>query len=722
VKNLATTVWSSKYLLTAALELQIIFNIVAYLDIPIVRQVLGFLYLTFVPGFLILRFLKLEKLNPAETTLFSVGLGIAFLMFMGLMINELLPIIGISEPLSTEVLIVILNVFVIASCLKQLLFMKENLVERGHMHFSLLDLSVILALISPTILSVIGTILMNTKANNSVLLLMLVTVPTLALLTVLLCEKLSFNIFPIAVLLIYIAILLATWLTTSYIHGYDSHFEFYSFKITEEAALWNPVKGFSEINKGDVMLSVTILPVIYSKLLNLDATWIFKVVYPLLASFVPLGLYQFYTTQTRKELAFLATFFFMSNAIEGLGSIKQWIAYIFYVLLFLILYSNKISPSKREILFTIFGAALVVSHYATSYIFLSLIGLIWGIFFFLKRNTRITLNLVLTFSILSFAWYIFTAQGAIFDIVAETTGHIYRNLTIDFFNLESRGATVLTGLGVLGPPTYIHLIGRMFFYLTVFLMIVGFVTLIMERKEMKTDSQFLKVIASLNMAILLMTIIVPNLATTFGMKRFYVITLVIMAPFCIFGGEKILTNLHRLKMPCPRKEYAAVILLVTVLIPFFLFQSGFVYEISKVESWVIPLSRFRMPPREVAERILFETEVFGAKWLSTYRDKSSIVYADYLSKSHVLTSYGLIYYYWMSDLSNATTIIDSESFVYLRRFNIIYGRWEGDYTNYYNTSDISNLLSMQNKIYSNGECHIYKGSNVTISAAQLKTE
>ncbi|NWF86634.1 DUF2206 domain-containing protein [Candidatus Bathyarchaeota archaeon] len=715
---MASTVWGSKHLLVAVLELQFMFNIVAYMDIPIVRQVLGFLYLTFVPGFLIMRFLKLEKLNSTETTLFSMGLSIAFLMFMGLTINELLPIIGVSKPLFTEVLITILNIFVITSCLKQLFSIKERYTDRGHMRFSFLDLSIILALICPTILSVIGTILMNTQANNTVLLLMLVTVPTLALLTVLLHEKLSFNIFPITILSIYIAILLATWLTTSYIHGYDSHFEFYSFKLTEEAALWNPVKGFSEINKGDVMLSVTILPVIYSELLNLDATWIFKVVYPLLASFVPLGLYQFYTTQTRKELAFLGTFFFMSNAIEGLGSIKQWIAYIFYVLLFLIFFTNNISPSKRGILFIIFGAALVVSHYATSYIFLSLIVLIWGIFFLLKKTTRITLSLILIFSLLSFAWYMFTAQGAIFDIVTQTADHIYRNLTTEFFNPESRGATVLTGLGVLGPPTYIHLIGRMFFYMTVFLMVVGFVTLLVKQNEMKTNHQFLRVIASLNMAILLMTIIVPNLAITFGMKRFYVITLVIMAPFCIFGGEKILANLHKLRIPHPRKEYTALILLLTVLIPFFLFQTGFVYEVTKVESWVIPLSRFRMPQREVAERILYETEVFGAKWLSTYRDRNSPIYADYLSKSHVLTSYGLIYYYWMKDLSNATPIIESEAFVYLRRLNIVYGKWEGDYTNYYNTSDISYLLDMQNKIYSNGECDIYKGSNITKNAAQ----
>lgn len=42
------------------------------LQIPIVRQLIGFIYLTFVPGIIILIILKLHKLGNIETLLYTV--------------------------------------------------------------------------------------------------------------------------------------------------------------------------------------------------------------------------------------------------------------------------------------------------------------------------------------------------------------------------------------------------------------------------------------------------------------------------------------------------------------------------------------------------------------------------------------------------------------------------------------------------------------------------
>ncbi|MDY6895329.1 MAG: hypothetical protein SVO01_07950, partial [Thermotogota bacterium] len=50
------------------------------LQIPILRELISFIYLTFVPGILILRILKLHNLGNIETILYSVGLSIATLM------------------------------------------------------------------------------------------------------------------------------------------------------------------------------------------------------------------------------------------------------------------------------------------------------------------------------------------------------------------------------------------------------------------------------------------------------------------------------------------------------------------------------------------------------------------------------------------------------------------------------------------------------------------
>lgn len=45
-------------------------------DITMLRQIVGFIYLTFIPGFLILRVLKLNRLGIIDTLLHSVGLSV----------------------------------------------------------------------------------------------------------------------------------------------------------------------------------------------------------------------------------------------------------------------------------------------------------------------------------------------------------------------------------------------------------------------------------------------------------------------------------------------------------------------------------------------------------------------------------------------------------------------------------------------------------------------
>jgi uncharacterized membrane protein len=70
-----------------------------FFDIPVARQVIGFLCLTFVPGYLIVRFLRL-KLGLLETVLFSLGLSIAFWMLSTFFTNLILPSLGIVAPLT----------------------------------------------------------------------------------------------------------------------------------------------------------------------------------------------------------------------------------------------------------------------------------------------------------------------------------------------------------------------------------------------------------------------------------------------------------------------------------------------------------------------------------------------------------------------------------------------------------------------------------------------
>lgn len=83
------------------------------LQIPILRQFVGFIYLTFIPGIIILRILKLHKLGNIETLLYSVGLSFATLMFTGFLMNMTCPLIGISKPISSMPLIITISAVVL---------------------------------------------------------------------------------------------------------------------------------------------------------------------------------------------------------------------------------------------------------------------------------------------------------------------------------------------------------------------------------------------------------------------------------------------------------------------------------------------------------------------------------------------------------------------------------------------------------------------------------
>ena len=70
------------------------------LDIPALRQGVGFIFLTFLPGILTLRILRIHNINTAESVVYSVGISVAFVMFTGVLVNFLLPVFGISKPIS----------------------------------------------------------------------------------------------------------------------------------------------------------------------------------------------------------------------------------------------------------------------------------------------------------------------------------------------------------------------------------------------------------------------------------------------------------------------------------------------------------------------------------------------------------------------------------------------------------------------------------------------
>jgi uncharacterized membrane protein len=484
--------------------------------------------------------------------------------------------------------------------------------------------------------------------------------------------------------------------------------EFFIFKNTQNSMYWestNPYIGNIRSGRTHSMLSITILPTILSNLLNIDSTSTFNILFPIIFSLVPLGLYQLWQKYMDKKYAFISVFLFMAQSTfytEMLKINRQMIAELFFVLLLLTILNKSIKQTSKIICFMLFSFSLITSHYGLAEIFLVFISLTVIYYVLVKKlSTNITMSNVIFFLVVMFFWYIYTSSSAVFDSTLSFGTYVLSQLG-DFFDLASRDPTILRGLGLENPPTFWNAISRAFAYATEFLIVVGFIGLIKKRVKVEYDKDYFT-FTSEAMAFLATLVLVPGLPNTMNITRFYHTLLFFLAPLCILGAE-VISNLIFNR----RRKFALIILLV-VLIPYFLFQTNFVYEVTGSESFSLPLSKYRNDAYTLRQKwgYIEEWEVFGAKWTSRNVDiQNTRIYADGASGS-LLVPYGMIFTDTTILLTNVTEI-GRPGIVYLHRLNVIEEIIVSNYI--WNRTEFS-ILNPLNKIYSNSGSEIYSKIN-----------
>jgi uncharacterized membrane protein len=713
--NIEVAELKSSDLLLTVIVLQSTVYITEFLNLQIARQAIGFLYFTFVPGYLILRLLRTDRFGRLATFMFSLGLSVAFLMVGGLAINALGSLIGMSGPLSLIPLSVVLNSLVLAFAI--CVYLRDS--EDHIIQVRDLGLSPSVGFfLGLPVLSIVGAMLMNTYQNNTIPLFMVALIAFLFAISFLSKRFLPSKLYPLALWTISISLLYQTSLISQYVWGTDIHNEYYVFKTTLNSMHWTPALVvpplFGRLNS---MLSITILPTIYSNLLSIDATWVFKILFPLIFSFVPIAFYQLWYKRTGANKAFAATFFLVSLNIfytELLGVERQMIGELFFVLLLVVVLSKEMKTLEREILFAVFSFALITSHYALAEIFIMLISFVWICLFLMKQRSRnVTLPMIAFFFCVMFLWYIYTSGSATFDNLVSYAGYVFSQLS-QFLNPASRGSMVLLGVGAGAASTIWNVFGRVVSYITEIFIVLGFIGLaaprLAKRKDFYLDvTAFLLV--SFTISLLGALIIVPGLANTLGITRFYQTLLLILAPLCILGGEFLIKLVARslalIKIVLKRrKEFIVSILLLLVLVPYFLFQTGFVYTLANIQNTSVSLDEYQMDPMTliVSWAVLNSYKVSAASWLNKYVDVSKVnVYSD--GSAFELCSYGMmpltnaVFKDGVFGLTNTTTTPPT-GIVYLSYFNVIDGEIIGE-SYVFNTTGLSYIKYMD-KIYDNG--------------------
>ena len=712
------------------------------IQIPILRQLVGFIYLAFIPGILVIRILKLHKLGNIETLLYTVGLSLATLMFTGLFMNTIYPFFGVSRSISTIPLIITISILVVILCFLSYVRDKDFSEPR---FIDVKDISSLPALFLCLIpfLAILGTYLVNFQHSNILLMFLIVIIALIAVL-IGFDKFIPKNLYPVAVFVIALSLLFHRSLISMYIWGYDIHHEYYLSNLVMGNSYWDSTIS-STVN---AMLSIVMLAPIFSNICSMSFTWVFKIIYPLLFSLVPLGLYRVLQKQTTDKIAFLSCFIFMSGYIfygEMLALARQQIAELFLVLLILLMVNKSMAKIKRSFLFIVFGVSLVVSHYGLSYIYMFCLISAWLILilmdspavqrltdnFFTKfsrykseklagnpnslkvESRTISSTFVLIFITFTLAWYMYVSSSSAFNTIIHIGDHIASSIFTDFLNPEA-----VQGLDLMlahPQPGLLHEVCRIINYLNQIFIIIGGITLLLKYRELKFEKEY-AAFSVINLVILFAAVSVPFFASSLNMTRLYHITLIFLAPFCVIGGITVFRVLSRVvKVSWTDKNVRSSLKVLSVyFVIFLLYSSGFVWEVAEGYSGSISLSQESIKEYgDARDKNIFyasyylDQDISSVRWTSKNRDKKSRIYADFRRKHLIFTSYGMMPHEYK--LTN-TTKVQKDSYIYLGYPNVRYGLMNGPTRSidYWNITDISPLLDEKSRIYSNGGSEIYR--------------
>src|SRR6266496_6616437 len=349
----------------------------AHVNFLCTTTLIAFCTCILLPGFLISLILRIRKISLWENLLFIVGLSIAFLEFGGLLLNILLPLFGVNNPLAFQNIVIgfdiyVLLLFIFAWVRTKRLEVKIQLPRRSKIEKVLYTLPVFFP-----ILAALGAIVLNNGGSDILTLILLGAIAVYSLLLVLFRDKIAVDLYAYAIFFIGIASLFTTSLRSWYITGHDIEREFYVFQLTNAHHIWNMAFYQDAYN---ACLSITILPTILTNLLAIQDMYVYKVIFQILFATSPVIVFFIMRKYTNLVFAFLSAFFFMSfptffNDMPMLN--RQEIGFIFFGLVLYMMLLPELSLSMRKILFILFALSVVVSHYSTNFVLLVLVTFVY---------------------------------------------------------------------------------------------------------------------------------------------------------------------------------------------------------------------------------------------------------------------------------------------------------------------------------------------------------
>lgn len=643
----------------------LLFETIINLFIPSIQQVkpfFSYLILTLLPGYLIYRLFKTDKVSFWEKVIICVGLSLSFLIFFGLVTNISLAALGVKKPLKPNIVVLSINIGIL------ILLILSYFKNKEPINIRLPKLNIIdkVLLILPIVcipLSILGK-----YTNRSSLIVLFCLIILNIIIMFFHKENLSEHTTITILFLISISIILTISFFSTHIYGYDTHSEYYFFRQVYDNNYWKVYEN----NILDSSLAISLLPTVYQSFLNIDIEQLFKCIYILPLALTPLCVYFI----SRRYLETFPSFLSALVLVSQYGFFFQTSAYrtflaIFYFALFLyILLVQRFNNTTIKGLLIVFFASGVVTHYTVTFIgfiVIFLTGLL------LQLGSKININrkpkhvsalLLVLFFVIIFFWHS-QMTGSVFDLAVNFVKNTI-NMISSFFISDLRDPAVKAALGGKLGPSFLSYFNFCISWLSIIFIAIGVLTnvinLLARNKYSSNNalpcgfgSEF-TVLAFVCSIVFAAAVALPYVFVGYSLTRAYYQMMVVLAPFFISGGVLFVKLLRFIKV---KNAYAIILF---VLISCFMNNSGLLHQLFGYK-----YSNILNPPQVTHDfNYLYDSEVYGAKWLGSTADyKNKLIYGDYASRAR-LVSAGLIYRnYTNPNINNV-----KDGYIYLRYDNI----------------------------------------------------
>jgi uncharacterized membrane protein len=333
-------------------------------------QVLLVPLLLVVPGAVLLRALRIPRGAVSSFPVYVPCASVIVLLGSGLMVDLIGPLVGVAAPIRAGPLLAGLEIVCLA-----LLARSGSAPSSVAIPWRSFAWSARLAwpLILP-LAAAAGALRLNNGHGSGVAVIATAACVVVLITAMVLAPRLDKSLLAVILYSAGLAMLWSVSLRGALVPGFDIALEYYKLHQTVLTGIWHPAHHNDAYG---AMLSVTVMPAELHFLSGVPDLLVFKVVYPAIGALFPLAVFGLARRVLSRRWAFAAGTFVLAQAFAVLPVIaRQEIAMVLFAALIAAMLDARIQRRSQWALAALLGLAMAVSHYSTTYVAITLIGLV----------------------------------------------------------------------------------------------------------------------------------------------------------------------------------------------------------------------------------------------------------------------------------------------------------------------------------------------------------